>query len=64
MNSTQIIGTGYQKTAELKQFFLSLTDSDLLLLEEKQDDILGKLQKKSVRPGMIKADLFLKFNNQ
>jgi hypothetical protein len=64
MNSTQIIGTGYQKTAELKQFFLSLTDSDLLLLEEKQDDILGKLQKKFGKTRQIKADLFLKFNNQ
>lgn len=44
MNSTQLIGEGYQKIADLKQLFLSLTDSDLLLLEEKQYEILDKLQ--------------------
>jgi uncharacterized protein YjbJ (UPF0337 family) len=44
MNSAQLIGKGYQKIEELKQLFLSLTDSDLLLLEGKQDEILDKLQ--------------------
>ena len=46
MNSAQLIGKGYQKIEELKQLFLPLTDSDLLLLEEKQDEILDKLQTK------------------
>ncbi len=44
MNSIQLIGKGHQKMEELKQLFLSLTDSDLLLLEEKQYEILDKLQ--------------------
>jgi hypothetical protein len=46
MNSTEFMGKGYQKLEKLKQLFLSLTDSDLLLLEEKQDEILGKLHTK------------------
>jgi hypothetical protein len=49
MNTTELLGNGYQKIGELKQKFLMLTDSDLLLLESKQDDILERLHKKAHR---------------
>jgi len=49
MNSTQFIGKGYQKIDELKKLFLLLTDSDLMLLENKQDEILHRLHEKSYK---------------
>ena len=49
MNTTQLIGNGAEKMAELKRLFLSLTDSDLLLLEYKQVEILKKLHKKAYK---------------
>jgi len=49
METTELKGREYQKIGELKQIFLTLTDSDLLLLEEKQDEILNRLHKKAYR---------------
>jgi hypothetical protein len=47
MNTTELLGNGHQRIGELKQKFLMLTDSDLLLLENKQDEILERLHKKA-----------------
>ena len=47
MNTTELLGNRHQKLGELKQKFLMLTDSDLLLLEYKQDEILERLHKKA-----------------
>jgi len=49
METTELKGRDYQKIGELKQIFLTLTDSDLLLLEDKQDEILSRLHKKAYR---------------
>lgn len=49
MNAIELFGNGYQKIGELKQKFLLLTDSDLLLLENKQDEILERLHKKAYK---------------
>jgi hypothetical protein len=46
MNFTNPIGNLYHTKDELIQKFLLLTDSDLLLLEDKQDEILNKLRAK------------------
>ena len=45
MNTT-LKANQHQTISELKQKFLMLTDSDLLLLENKQDEILERLHKK------------------
>jgi len=47
MNNTELIGKSYHTKGELTHKFLLLTDSDLLLLEGKQDEILDKLHEKS-----------------
>ena len=49
MNTTELLGNRHQKLGELKQRFLMLTDSDLLLLENKQDEILQRLHKKAYK---------------
>jgi hypothetical protein len=46
MNIAELNLTQYQTIGELKQIFLLLTDSDLLLLENKQDEILKRLHNK------------------
>ena len=46
MNNSKLIGNEYRTMKELKQKFLLLTDSDLLLLEDKQDEILVTLHEK------------------
>jgi uncharacterized protein YjbJ (UPF0337 family) len=44
MNITEIKGNWNETKGKLKQKFALLTDSDLLLIEGKQDEMLGKLQ--------------------
>jgi uncharacterized protein YjbJ (UPF0337 family) len=44
MNTTEIIGNWNQTKGKLKQKFARLTDSDLLLVQGKQDEMLGRLQ--------------------
>lgn len=46
MNSTELKGNWNQTKGKLKQKFAMLTDSDLLLIEGKQDEMLGRLQTK------------------
>ncbi len=46
MNTTELKGNWNQIKGKLKQKFATLTDSDLLLVEGKQDEMLGRLQTK------------------
>ena len=46
MNTTQVEGNWNEQKGKLKQQFAELTDNDLLLVEGKKDEMLGKLQKK------------------
>jgi uncharacterized protein YjbJ (UPF0337 family) len=45
-NITQLKGNWNETKGKLRQKFALLTDSDLLLLEGKQDEMLGRLQKR------------------
>jgi uncharacterized protein YjbJ (UPF0337 family) len=46
MNITEITGNWAVLKGKLKQQFAILTDDDLLLVEGKEDEILGRLQAK------------------
>lgn len=46
MNTTQLEGNWNEQKGKLKQQFAQLTDDDLLLVEGKKDEMLGKLQLK------------------
>lgn len=46
MGNTEIKGNWNEIKGKLKQKFAILTDDDLLLLEGKNDELLGRLQKK------------------
>jgi uncharacterized protein YjbJ (UPF0337 family) len=54
MNKLKIKGTWNQVAGKLKQKFANLTDDDLLFAEGKEDELLGRLQKKL---GKSKADV-------
>jgi uncharacterized protein YjbJ (UPF0337 family) len=45
-NLTQLKGNWNEAKGKLKQKFALLTDDDLLLVEGKQDELLGRLQSK------------------
>ena len=45
-NVTELKGNWNETKGKLKQKFAMLTDNDLLLVEGKQDELLGRLQKK------------------
>ena len=45
-NTTQLQGNWNETKGKLKQKFAMLTDNDLLLLEGKQDELIGRLQTK------------------
>lgn len=45
-NSIELKGNWNETKGKLKQQFAILTDDDLLLVEGKQDELLGRLQKK------------------
>ncbi len=45
-NLTELQGNWNETKGKLKQKFALLTDNDLLLLEGKQDEMLGRLQAK------------------
>lgn len=46
MNSTKIKGNWNEIKGKLKQEYASLTDDDLLLVEGKEDELYGRIQKK------------------
>jgi uncharacterized protein YjbJ (UPF0337 family) len=45
-NLTELKGNWQETKGKLKQRFAMLTDNDLLLIEGKEDEMLGRLQKK------------------
>jgi len=45
-NVTELKGNWNETKGKLKQKFAMLTDNDLLLVEGKQDELLGRLQSK------------------
>ena len=53
-NLTELKGNWNETKGKLKQKFALLTDSDLLLIEGKQDEMLGRLQ---IRLGKTKEEI-------
>ena len=53
-NISELKGNWNETKGKLKQKFALLTDNDLLLLEGKQDEMLGRLQ---VKLGKTKKEL-------
>ena len=53
-NLTEIKGSWNETKGKLKQKFAMLTDSDLLLVEGKQDEMIGRLQ---IKLGKTKAEI-------
>lgn len=46
MNTLNIKGNWNEATGKLKQEYAMLTDDDLLLVKGKEEELLGRLQKK------------------
>jgi uncharacterized protein YjbJ (UPF0337 family) len=46
MNTTEIKGNWNELKGKLKQKYANLTDDDLLFVEGKQDELVGRLEKK------------------
>ncbi len=53
-NLTELKGNWNETKGRLKQKFAMLTDSDMLLVEGKEDEMLGRLQ---VKLGKTKAEI-------
>jgi len=53
-NLTELKGDWNETKGKLKQKFAILTDSDVLLLEGKQDEMLGRLQ---IKLGKTKEEI-------
>ncbi len=53
-NTTQLKGNWNEIKGKLKQKFAILTESDLLLIEGKQDELFGRLQ---IKLGKSKQDI-------
>ena len=53
-NTTQLQGNWNETKGILKQKFAMLTDNDLLLLEGKQDELIGRLQ---IKLGKTKEEI-------
>jgi uncharacterized protein YjbJ (UPF0337 family) len=54
MNATELKGEWEIQKAKLKQRFADLTDNDLMFLEGKKDEMLGRLE---VKLGITKEEL-------
>ena len=54
MNTTELKGDWEVQKGKLKQKFAMLTDNDLLLVEGKQDEMLGRLQ---IKLGKTKEEI-------
>jgi uncharacterized protein YjbJ (UPF0337 family) len=53
-NLTELKGSWKEKKGKLKQKFATLTDNDLLFVDGKQDELLGRLQ---VKLGKTKEEI-------
>lgn len=60
MNDLQIKGNWNEMKGQLKQKYSNLTDDDLTFTEGKEDEMLGRLQKKL---GKAKQELIDEINN-
>ncbi|MEY3422931.1 MAG: hypothetical protein RIR48_3260 [Bacteroidota bacterium] len=54
MNKQEVKGMWDQQKGKLKQMFANLTDDDLMFVEGKKDEMLGKLE---IKLGKSKAEL-------
>ena len=54
-NTDELKGSWNEQKGRLKQKFAMLTDSDVLLVEGKQDEMLGRLQ---VKLGKTKEEIY------
>lgn len=54
MNTTELKGDWEVQKGKLKQRFAELTDNDLMFLDGKKDEMLGKLQ---IKLGKTKEEL-------
>jgi uncharacterized protein YjbJ (UPF0337 family) len=54
MNTTELKGNWDEQKGKLKQKFATLTDNDLLFVEGKKEEMLGKLQ---IKLGKSKEEL-------
>lgn len=54
MNKTELKGNWEEQKGKLKQKFSTITDNDLIYLEGKKEEMLGKLQ---VKLGKTKEEL-------
>jgi uncharacterized protein YjbJ (UPF0337 family) len=54
MNTTELKGNWEEQKAKLKQKFAILSDNDLMLVEGKWDELLGRLQ---IKLGKTKEEL-------
>ncbi len=54
MNTTEMAGKWKEQMGKLKQKFAILTDDDLMILEGKKDEMLGRLQ---VKLGKTKEEI-------
>jgi len=59
MNKLQLKGNWNTIKGKLKQQYADLTDDDLMYVEGEEDELLGKLQKKT---GKAKEELVEMFN--
>ncbi len=61
MNKLEIKGNWNELSGKLKQKFASLTDDDLLFTEGKEEELLGRLQKKLGKTKEEIRDVIAKF---
>ena len=54
MNTTELEGTWEEQKGKLKQKFAKLTDNDLLFIDGKKEEMMGKLQ---IKLGKSKEEL-------
>ena len=54
MNATEALGNWNEQKGKLKQKFAILTDNDLMLVEGKKEEMLGRLQ---IKLGKTKEEL-------
>jgi uncharacterized protein YjbJ (UPF0337 family) len=60
MNKIKMKGTWHEIKGKLKQKFAILTDDDLLLVEGKEEELLGRIQKKIGKSKQELRDLISK----
>ena len=54
-NSTELMGNWNETKGKLKQKFAMLTDNDVMMVEGKQDEMLGRLQ---IKLGKTKEEIY------